>query len=58
MKKELVESEHQHRLPDEPPTRRARWHRLPKPLDLSKARHPSNARPVHREQADVEPSVG
>jgi len=33
---------------------RARWHKLPKSLDVSKARHPSNAGYVRREQAPVE----
>ena len=34
--------------------RRVREYSLPTPLDLSKARHPSNARPVHRKQASLE----
>jgi len=34
--------------------RRVRKYPLPTPLDLSKARHPSNARPLHRQQAPVE----
>lgn len=55
MKTTKKEQQHEsQRLDDRTRGRGVRWHKLPKSVDLSKARHPSNAGYVRGQQASVE----